>query len=212
MIKETAGETAILALPDNPIEAFHNAWPYLRQLPNGVSIWLQRQYTGECGALQTMQTLQHIVDDQAEDRRELKVITRVVNDENRHVNQIAELIRRRGEEPRRMPERELLAGMEIFDEVTWRAACARASLAESLRAGKARVLANDETLPDAIRKTFGSIIKDEAFHARAFMFLAGQEAIRMTAIQDANTWCENGKIELALAEAWMNACEGAPIV
>jgi hypothetical protein len=78
---------------------------------------------------------------------------------------------------------EILEGME-----EWRRACALASRAEAVRAGKARALALDGDVPADVRVAFADILRDEAFHERAFRFLAGEEA--MATHVEFNDWCK----------------------
>lgn len=153
-------------------------WSSTRSDPERLLGWLRKQYQGESTAAERIERF-CTARLPAGDRRR-RVLEVIAAQERLHATWVGELLLARGEEARIVEKTErywekALAGIESFED-----AAGVAHHAEAMRLERIEVSSTDADAPADIRTTFGRILRDERFHARAFARLAGVAAIERT--------------------------------
>lgn len=183
----TQGEIELEAITDNPIKEFRDDWKKNLDKPGSLIGWLKDQYVGEREAVASMETLlQGGKMESAANQKYLRLVEKVIADEHRHVAMIVALLASRGITPPPVGEPKVLAGMEDFFSGS-----AVASRAEAIRAGIIRVIVDDGEVPEDVRISFLTILREEAFHEKAFREVAGLK--QMTDLkEDCANWGGGG--------------------
>lgn len=184
----TQGEQEMAQMDSNPVTEFQRYWPLMKTKGDWLTSWLQRQYTGEVNALASMEVLLESIKSQSQNPQYIKIVEKIISDENKHIQMISQLLTSRGIAPKAVDDIEILDGMD-----SWNDGCALASRAEAVRSGKARVLVKDQEVPKDVREAFSIILRDEAFHEKAFRYMAGED--NMTRNTKFGDWCKILNIE-----------------
>lgn len=166
----TKGEIELEAIPNNPVQEFREAWTRTPDKQGALLDWLKEQYIGEREAVASMEVLLATGRKQPDaNPKYLHLMEKVIADEHRHVAMIKELLISRGATIPEIGEPEVLPGMDAFFSGS-----AVASRAEAVRAGVIRVILEDGEVPQDVKSSFLVILREEAFHEKAFREVAGQ--------------------------------------
>lgn len=153
-------------------------WNDVKVDPKKLIAWLKDQYHGEVTAVDRIE--QYIIPGlNVNDQRVVRVIA---EQESQHAEWVAQLLLNRGVEPEIL-EKDSRYWDAVFSDNANDPLYASgvAAHAEAMRLERIQVIANDWTAPDDIRFTFGRILIDERFHARAFRAIAGEQYYNKTA-------------------------------
>lgn len=150
-------------------------WDDVKSDPAKTLNWLKNQYHGEATA---SEKIGKYILPQFSESKQLFIIERIMDDENKHAGWIKELLEKRGGEAAILDKTERYWEETMQDEelnTSPQYAAAVGAHAEEMRLERIRCICADEEAPEDIQKVFGMILKDEVFHAKAFKYLAGAE-------------------------------------
>lgn len=148
-------------------------WDETKVSEQKIIEWLKNQYHGEAVAAERIEKyiLPHL------DGKYQFMVERIVDDEIRHSQWVAELLANRGITPKILQKEERYWREVMTEDFTTNGnyAAAVAAHAEEMRLERIQVIMNDVNAPDDIRKVFTNIYKDELFHAKGFKLIAGDD-------------------------------------
>ena len=149
----------------------------IKQSPEKLNHWLQRQYVGEALAAHRIAKL-------ADTQRGTKfeaVLMKIARDELMHCEWVQSLLITRGID---LPDvtiedtrywEPILGQLHEFDEIA-----AAGHHAEAMRLVRIKALADDPEIDTDIRQVFTNILPDEDFHAKAFKAMSTPDALAST--------------------------------
>ena len=152
-------------------------WEEVKADPEKFNRWLVKQYRGEVTAASRIEQFAEKYTPAETVRTILDVIA---GQERRHAKWILAILKSRGVEPSINDAERRYWNMTLPGIASFQTGCAVGAHAEAMRLERIRAIADDESSPADVRKTFQRILKDELFHEQAFRKMAGPEAMEST--------------------------------
>lgn len=147
---------------------------------NELIHWLTRQYIGERLAAERLQTLVKTIEDTSTPEQKT-ILGKIAKDELTHSDWVATLLTNRGIElPQPTYEHDKYWKLALSEDFSSEEIFAAGAHAENMRLHRIRAIVADTRFDEDIREVFSKILPDEEFHAKAFAFLAGKDAIEST--------------------------------
>lgn len=147
----------------------------IKDSPEKLQHWLQRQYVGEALAADRIAKLAEA------EPRYATLLKHIAKDEATHRDWVAELLTHRGIPLPKVSYdgtrywKPILGELKSFDELA-----GAGYHAEKMRLVRIEALAADPEIDADIRNTFARIERDEAFHVKAFAYMSSKEAREQT--------------------------------
>lgn len=154
-------------------------WVETRGDPQRLTAWLLAQYRGEVTAGERIARLRDV--HARPESRAYRLLTVIAEQERRHADWVAALLRARGIEPAIVGAAEARYWRRTLPGIAdLETGCAVGAHAERMRLERIAVIADDASAPADIRAVFAAILPQERFHERAFRSLATPESLEAT--------------------------------
>jgi rubrerythrin len=152
-------------------------WNSIKNDPEKIVSWLKTQYHGEATASVRVREFR---DKFATSDKQKRLLSIIADQEEKHANWVAELLKNRGVEPALLAKDERYWNETLGQIDSFESGAAVAAHAEQMRLERIKAIAFDQTSPRDIRKVFNDILIDEMMHASVFRQLTTDEAFDKT--------------------------------